>query len=301
MNTTHLNPIAFIKRLASLSLCALTLSAGALYSASVQAHEIGLQLYSLRNQLKNNVPDTLKLVNSWGIRSVENVDDTWGLTADEFKHQLQKHSIDVVSVGTSYEEMRDNPMAVVYKARFYNADYATFFYIPYIDSVSFKFEDAKTSAAAMNKSGKILKEHGITLQYHMHGYEFTPYKDGTLADYMIQNVEHAKFQMDVFWVKHGGAEPLALLKKYPGKFSSLHLKDRRKGTPISTSGNAPHDTNVTLGQGDTNIAGVIKEADKQGIPYWFIEDESDRVLTQIPDSIRFLYKQEGRELPEALR
>ena len=284
------------------NIAALVLLASSIFTPlSVAAHEIGLQLYSLREQLRDDLPKTLDQVKEWGIDTVENVDDTWGLTADEFKHQLDKRNIHMASVGTSWEEVRDNPMAVVYKAKYYNATYATFFYIPYIDSISFKFQDAKETVKVMNRSGKILKDNGITLQYHMHGYEFTPHDDGTLADYIIKNVTDAKFQMDVFWVKHGGAEPLALLRKYPGKFSSLHLKDRRKGTPTSTKGQAPHDTNVVLGTGDTNMAGVIKEATRQGIPYWFIEDESDKVMEQIPASLRFLYKQEGRELPESLK
>ena len=283
--------------LSTLSILCLSLSVNSIIASKAEAQEVGLQLYSLRHQLEKDVPSTLKRLQEWGITSVENVDSTWGLSADEFRHQLQQHNIKVVSVGTSYEEMRDNPMAVVYKARFYGADYATFFYIPYIDSISFKFKDAVTSTEAMNQSGRILQDHGITLQYHMHGYEFTKHENGTLADYMLQNVEHAKFQLDTFWVKHGGGNPAALLEKYPGKFSSLHLKDRRKGTPVSPSGNAPDDTSVALGTGNADIAKVIKEARKQGIRYWFVEDESEEVLTQLPQSLKFVYKKLGRDLP----
>jgi len=147
----------------------------------------------------------------------------------------------------------------------------------------------------MNKAGKLLKENGITLQYHAHGYEFLPHGKGTLLDYMLENVEHASFQMDVFWMKHGGMDPTKLLQKYPGRFLSLHLKDRKKGTENSPHGKADVETNVVLGSGDVGIASVIAEAKKQGIRYFFIEDESSRVITQVPESIKY-FKELGAKL-----
>jgi sugar phosphate isomerase/epimerase len=101
-------------------------------------------------------------------------------------------------------------------------------------------------------------------------------------------VTDAQFQMDVFWIKQGGADPVALLQKYPGRFVSLHLKDREPGTPDSTDGQADDDSNVVLGSGDVGIAAVLEEARRQGIRYWFIEDESSRVLEQIPLSLEYL-------------
>jgi sugar phosphate isomerase/epimerase len=142
----------------------------------------------------------------------------------------------------------------------------------------------------MNQAGKLLKENGITPQYHAHGYEFLPHGSGTLLDYMLENVEHAAFQMDVFWMKHGGMDPTKLLQKYPGRFLSLHLKDRKKDTKNSTDGGADVETNVVLGTGDVSIASVVAEAKKQGICYFFLEDESSRVISQVPESIKYLNK-----------
>jgi len=105
---------------------------------------------------------------------------------------------------------------------------------------------------------------------------------------MLENVKHAAFQMDVFWMKHGGMDPTKLLQKYPGRFLSLHLKDRQKGTKNSSNGTADVESNVVLGFGDVDIASVVAEAKKQGIRYFFIEDESSRVIPQVTESIKYL-------------
>ena len=99
--------------------------------------------------------------------------------------------------------------------------------------------------------------------------------------------------MDVFWVKQGGMDPTKILQKYPWRFLSLHVKDRKIGTQNTTNGKADIESNVILGTGDVGIASVIAEAKKQGIRYFFIEDESSRVMLQVPESINYfnsLYK-----------
>jgi sugar phosphate isomerase/epimerase len=145
----------------------------------------------------------------------------------------------------------------------------------------------------MNNAGKLLKENGITLQYHAHGYEFLPHGKGTLLDFMLENVKHAAFQMDVFWMKQGGMDPTKILQQYPGRFLSLHLKDRKKGTENSRDGKADVESNFVFGSGYLGIAAVIAEAKKQGIRYFFIEDESSRVITQVPESIMYLKELES--------
>lgn len=252
---------------------------------------MGLQLYSLRNQMAEDTQKAFEHIQSWGINAVEGGGMLHGKSLTEFKQLLAQHDIEIVSVDTSFEEMRDNPVGVAYKAHYYGAKYATIYWVPHDGEIGFHIGDAKAAVKVLNEGGKILKEHGITLQYHPHGYEFTPYKDGTLLDYIIQNTTEAEIQMDVFWIRQGGADPVEILKKYEGRFTSLHLKDRLPGTPDSTTGGADVESNVVLGTGDVGISAVIKEARRQGIKYYFIEDESSRVLTQVPKSIEYIKPQ----------
>lgn len=263
-------------------------SIGLSISTATFAHELGLQLYSVRKQMEQDLPSAFEQINQWGIKIVEGGGALYDHPVEEYRNELIKNDLQIVSVDASFEELRDNPIAVVYKARYFGSRFATFYWIPHDGAKGFGFEDAKGAVEVMNKAGKLLKENGITLQYHPHGYEFLPYQNGTLLDYMLENVEHAAFQMDVFWMKQGGMDPTEILQKYPGRFLSLHLKDRKKGTKNSTDGKADVEANVTLGTGDVGIAAVVAEAKKQGIRYFFIEDESSRVITQVPESISFL-------------
>ena len=237
--------------------------------------------------MEQNLPEAFSQINQWGIKVVEGGGALYGHPVEEYKNQLLKNDLQIVSVDASFEELRDNPMAVVYKARYFDSRFATFYWIPHDAKKGFGIMDAKGAIEVMNKAGKLLKENGITLQYHAHGYEFMPHGKGTLLDYILENVEHAAFQMDVFWMKQGGMDPTKILQKYPGRFLSLHLKDRKKGTQNTSNGKADVESNVILGTGDVGIASVIAEAKKQGIRYFFIEDESSRVMYQVPESMNY--------------
>jgi NAD(P)-dependent dehydrogenase (short-subunit alcohol dehydrogenase family) len=92
----------------------------------------------------------------------------------------------------------------------------------------------------------------------------------------------------VYWAKQGCADPVALLKKYPNRFLLMHLKDREHGTQCNDTGRADEETNVVLGKGDVNIKAIMKAAKKTAVKHYFIEDESTRVMTQLPLSLQFL-------------
>ncbi|WP_298486894.1 sugar phosphate isomerase/epimerase [uncultured Maribacter sp.] len=250
------------------------------------AQDIGLQLWSLRNQFKTDIPGTLSTIKSWGITKIEG-GDSYGMSFEEFNGLLKKNGLDMVSIGASFKELEDTPEKVLSNAKAYGAKYVMCAWVPHNEN-DFAIAETKHATEVFNKAGKLLKENGITLAYHAHGYEFRPYKDGTLFDYMMQNAENFTFEMDLFWVQHGGEDPLALMKKYPEKVTLLHLKDMAKGVVGNNTGSEDRETNVVLGTGQIDIAGVVAEAKKLGVEYMFIEDESSRVVEQVPQSLEYL-------------
>ena len=257
-------------------------------TASFAQTTIGIELYSFRNQFKTDVPGTLKKVSDMGFREVE-VHSTYGLSVDSFSALLKKNNLNTISLGVEYKELETNPQAVADKAKLLGASYVVCFWIPH-NGTEFTFENAKNAVAVFNAAGKVLKENGISFCYHPHGYEFRPYENGTLFDYMMKNMKskYANFQMDVFWIKHPGQDPVALLKKHKKRFLLMHLKDRKPGTPGNLNGLADDETNVILGTGDVNIAAIMKEAKKSRIKHYFIEDESSKSMEQVPRSVAYL-------------
>ena len=259
-----------------------------IFEKNATAQEYGLQLYSLREQFKKDVPGTLQQISKWGIKEIEG-GGTYGLPFDKYKKLLAENKLTMVSVGADFQLLKTNPQAAVDSAKRYNAKYVVCFWIPHKDN-DFDITNAKEAVEVFNNAGKILKDNGISLCYHAHGFEFRPYENGTLFDYLAKNTnpQYFNFEMDVFWVKHPGQDPVALLKKYPNRFLLMHLKDRKPGTPGNQNGNADVETNVVLGTGDVGIAEIIKQAKKNGVKHYFIEDESSRSEAQIPQSLKFL-------------
>lgn len=270
------NPLKFI--------CFLTL--GLLTPFSVLGQDIGIQLYSLRNYFPEGVEKTIKTIADWGITKVEG-GDTYGKTYEAYKSIMDQHQMETVSIGISYEELRDNPEKALAKAQQFGVKYVMCSWIPHPGN-TFDFEITKAAVDVFNTAGKLFLEHGISLAYHAHGYEFRPYKEGTLFDYMAENATHFFYEMDVFWAQHGGADPLALMKKYPDFVVMMHLKDMQKGVVGNNTGSEDVETNVVLGQGQIDIEGLVREARKLGVKYMFIEDESSRVIEQVPQSLAFL-------------
>lgn len=258
-------------------------------SNDVLAQEFGIQLYSLREQFKEDVPKTIKLISSWGITKIEGGENTYGLPEGEFISLLKENNLETISVGTSFEELQESPNVALERAIAFGADYIMCPWIPH-NGDDFTIDDVKLAVAVFNKAGKLFKEAGKELVYHPHGYEFRPYNEGTLFDYMVANAANFNFEMDVYWVQYAGEDPLRLLKKYPNKFSLMHLKDMKKGTKGNNKGHGDVETNVTLGKGSIDIKSLVKKGRSLGIKYMFIEDESSRVVKQVPESLSYLKK-----------
>ncbi len=269
----------------------ITLSIALIASLNILlAQEIGLQLYSLRNEFKKDVPGTLAKIKEWKIKQIEG-GGSYGLPMEDYKKLLKQNNLEMSSVGAGFEELEKNPQKVVDNAKAFGAKYVMCAWVPHKEG-NFTMEEINKAIDVFNAAGKVLYENGIKLCYHPHGYEFRPYENGTMFDYMVSKTDprYVNFEMDVFWVKHPGQDPVALLKKYPTRFIMLHLKDREPGTPGNQDGRAPDESNVVLGKGDVGIEAVMKQAKKMGIKYYFIEDESPRSVEQIPQSLEFLSK-----------
>jgi sugar phosphate isomerase/epimerase len=95
--------------------------------------------------------------------------------------------------------------------------------------------------------------------------------------------------MDVFWATHGGQDPVKLLAQYPDRWKMMHVKDIRKGAPIGIyTGRAPATDDVPVGTGQVDWPAVFKEAQKVGVEWYFIEDESVAPLDDIPLSVAYV-------------
>lgn len=250
---------------------------------------VGLQLYSLRNQFKTDgVAATLDRVKAWGIREVE-LAGTYELTPERFKAMLDERGLVPVSGHFSYDRYKKDPEGVARDAKILGLKYAGCAWIGH--TPPFSEAACRDAIAVFNKAGEILAREGIRLFYHIHGYEFLPHGDGTLFDLFVKETrpEHVALQLDTLWAFLPGQDIAALLRRHGSRWVSLHVKDLKKGVACGIhTGKTDVEHDVTLGTGQMDWAAILRAAREAGVKHTFIEDESSRSVTQIPETKRFL-------------
>ncbi|MFH6982787.1 sugar phosphate isomerase/epimerase family protein [Marinoscillum luteum] len=248
---------------------------------------LGIAPFTFRRSFPNGTPETLDTIVSMGFTSIEG--GGGDMDPYEYKKLCESKGLTIPSMGTGYNTLVEDPLSVIERAKILGAEYVMCAWLPH-EKGNFTLENARKTVEDFNTFGKILADSGITFCYHAHGYEFQPYEDGTLLDYIIQNTnpEYVSFEMDIFWIQFGGGDPAALLDKYGSRWKLMHVKDLRKGVQKDLTGLTDTDNDVTVGDGELDIPAILKAAKRAGIKHYFIEDESDRIITQIPKSIEYL-------------
>jgi sugar phosphate isomerase/epimerase len=256
-------------------------------SSKHNSGQVGLQLYSLRNQFQADVPGTVDQVRSFGIKYVE-LAGTYGLEPQAFNDEVKAKGLQAISAHYSYEQFRDHIDDVVREAKVFALEYVGCAWIDHPHPLDEK--TVREMARVFNRAGELLAKNNLKFFYHIHGYEFAPYENGTLFDLLAKetNPRYVKFQMDVYWVVNAEQDPVKLLKRYGKRFVLMHLKDMKQGTPRNLLGETDIENNVSLGQGIIQWADVTRAAKEAGVKWYFLEDESSRSVAQIPESLRFI-------------
>jgi sugar phosphate isomerase/epimerase len=249
---------------------------------------LGVQLYTFRVLARQDPVAMLDTVRKLGFTMVEG-GSTYGMPMERYLEVLRARGLRTTSMLASYERFRDSSDAIVAHAKAVGAKYAGIAWIPH--QAPFKESDARRAIADFNTFGRRMKDAGLTFVYHNHGYEPHPYGDGTLLDLIIRETdpELVKLEMDVLWTWLPGVDPVALIRKYPGRFKLMHIKDMKPGLPRgSLTGLLPEDQQAAPGEGQVPWAALLAAAERDGFEYYYIEDETPEPLVNVPKTITFL-------------
>jgi sugar phosphate isomerase/epimerase len=259
-------------------------------AARADAQHVALQLYSLRYQLASNAPAALDEVKSWGITNVE-LAGTYKLTPEQFKAELDARGLNAFSGHFPFDRLQNDIEGVARDAQTLGLKYVGCAWIPHDDNKPFDEKTMRQAIAVFNNAGEALAKHGLKFFYHVHGYEFQPYQDGTLFDLLMSGTDpkFVNFQMDVFWIVHPGQDPVKLLEKYPTRWLLMHLKGMRDSTPTGLlTGHSAVTNDVAVGTGKIDYVPIVNAAKKIGVKWYIIEDESPVSEQQIPQSYNYL-------------
>ena len=186
---------------------------------------VGLQLYSVRDEAKANMDDTLKQVKEMGYDGVEFA-ELYDYSPEEIRDLCSKHGLTPISAHVPIGEMLEDAEATFEKYKNIGCEYVV---IPHVsEDFCKKDENFPTLVEYACKFGKLAKDMGLQLGYHNHEFEFTHMIDGKhMLDVLYESVDAdiLKTQLDTCWVKVGGEDPADYIRKYSGRSPLVHLKD----------------------------------------------------------------------------
>lgn len=246
--------------------------------------EIGVQVYSVRNELEKDFSGTLKKLSEIGFTNIEayglSLDGTmYGMAPAVYKEEVEKYGMNLVASHSTYFTVNEAP-AMIEAAKEAGLNYLV---IPYLSDELRGDYDA--IAENLNQVGAMFKEAGISFGYHNHDFELIPLEDGRIPlEILIEGTdpENVEFELDLYWVVKAGADPASIIEKYQGRFSAFHVKDADANL-----------NQTTVGSGIVDFQSILKNGDKAGMKYYFVEDErTDDPFANLQAAYSYLLKLE---------
>ena len=236
------------------------------------AKPIGLQLYTLRDDLQGDMLGTLKQVAAIGIKEVE-LYDLYGKTAAEFAKILRDDGLSAPSGHYMTRHLHGNWEKEIEDAKTIGMKYMVNAILDPEERKS--FDDWKRLAELFNKAGEQTQKAGIQYCYHNHNFEFQKFGNTTAYDYLLHALDPklVKFEMDCFWVTHAGQDPVAYFKKYPGRFPLLHIKDMKDHPAPTVEKDDTMGMFAPVGHGTIDWKRIFAAAPTAGMKHFFIEQD----------------------------
>lgn len=266
---------------------------------------IGLQLYSVKNEMAQDFEGTLAKVAEMGYEGVEFA-GLFDKTAKEVKELLEKYSLKAVSAHVPLCEMMEDMDKVIATYKEIGCEYIV---IPYVDE---KYRpgtpDYPETLRIIGELGKKANEAGLSLLYHNHDFEFVKVDGVYGLDIMYSTVpaEYLNPELDTCWVNVGGEEPAPYILKYKGRTPVIHLKDfvmkgKEKPQKLYELIGIEDDTEAAseedfsfkpVGHGVQDIPAILKAGEESGAKWFIVEqdapDKGNTELSAVKMSIDYL-------------
>lgn len=257
------------------------------------SQKIGLQLYTLRNEMGKDAKGTLAKVAAQGYKTVETFgygNGKWfGMNAAELRAELHSLGLSTPSGHTFPAGVflqggwEDKWKQAVNDAKAVGQEYIV---IPWMEEqYRTDINNFKKMAGILNKAAGIAKQTGLRFAYHNHDFEFAPLGGTTGYDVLLKETDPKLvfFEMDIYWVSKAGKDPLAFFSQYPGRFALWHVKDMD---------NTPQKNFTEVGNGVIDFKKIFAHAKQSGMKYFFVEQDQcpGAPLESTAKSIAYLKK-----------
>jgi sugar phosphate isomerase/epimerase len=275
---THIDRRAF---LGTLPAAAALLAARPLCAADMAVRTpidtVGIQLYTLRSLLAQDLEGTLARVAEIGFREVEFA-GLYGRTAADMRALLDRTGLRAVSSHHSVRDVRENWSRVLADATTLGQGYVVVASIPDADRAT--GDALRRLTDDFNRAGDAARAAGLHFGYHNHDFEFQTVDGEKIYDVLLQRCDPALvvMEMDLFWMVNGGQDPLAYFTAHPGRFHLVHAKDRTADGAM-----------VNVGSGTIDFRAILARAEQAGIRHWLVEhDRPASPLEDVRASFQYL-------------
>lgn len=258
--------------------------------ASALRIPIGLELYTVRDLLALDFDGTLRQMAAIGFREVEFA-GFLGRTPAQIRTALQEAGLRCVSAHYTAQELQAALLQKIDEAKAIGLRYMVCGF-PWVANPrrfhiapgdrggmvralwnDLTLDDWRWNADLFNHFGEQTRKAGIQFCYHNNNYEFRRYGRTTGYDELVRRTDPAlvKFELDCGWAVRAGSDPVAIMKRSPGRFPLLHAKDIRKGAAPSTAMGV--DAVVGLGHGSIDWPRIFAAAPAAGVQHCFLDQE----------------------------
>ena len=252
-------------------------------SGTTRLQPLGVQLYTLRSEMEGRVEQTLERVAAIGYQEVEFVRSQYfGHSPTEIRGMLARTGLRAPAshIAPSFET--DAWERILDDANEVGHEYVVVASIPL--NMRANLDDWRRTAEAMTEAGERARAAGLQYAYHNHDFEFIE-MDGRVAfDVFCEasDPDLVQIELDLFWIIHGGGDPVAFFNRWPGRVPLVHVKDRTAAGEM-----------VDVGAGVIDWAGLFQHIGHAGMKHFFVEhDHPDGAFRSIEASYRYLSRLE---------
>lgn len=273
-------------------------------SAGSKSTPYGLGLFSIPLMLDKDLRSGFKMLADMGYKevelygpfpfSVQSVKDSWaaltpqlgfsgsgfyGHDVKEFASILKEYDLKATSTHADLETLQTRMPQMAEAAHALGMECVGIPSIP--PELRTSLDDYKRMAEVFNQIGESAKKEGLKYIYHNHGYGFHEMEGEIPINLILENTDPdlVYLEMDIYWTAAGGANPVDYLKKYPGRYIAMHLKDMKEKKQFAGDGGDPMQWMelfpymTTAGDGVMDLKSIVDEGAKSGVKHFFIEQD----------------------------
>jgi sugar phosphate isomerase/epimerase len=238
--------------------------------------KIGVQLYTVRDAMKEDFDGTLAKVRAIGYREVEFA-GYFDQSPKEVRAAVERHDLSAPSTHIDYQSLGEKFQQVIDDSQVIGNSYIVNPWIP--EEIRKQPDGWKRAAETFNRAGEASKKAGIQFAYHNHWFEFLPMNGKLPYDTLLEECDPnlVKMEMDLCWILLGGQDPLKYFNRYPGRFPLVHVKDLKGFPPVTASGGQDFGDSLSemtsVGGGIIDWKRIFAQSGNAGIRHYFVEHD----------------------------